>query len=126
MGVERERLERAYDFGLRLLDGWRPGPADLTGAPTISQWEPQPQGGGLYSLAGKVTGHPRMEIGRSPQMRTSAVIWLDPAAGWARTIGRFYLLGPPRTTDQALPGNEALAVPALAYIWVAIRNEQSS
>jgi hypothetical protein len=125
MGAERERLERAYQHGLRLLDGWRPGPSDLIGAPMISQWEPQPQGSGLYVLAGRVTGHPRMEIGRSTHMRTSAVIWLDRDAGWARTIGRFYLLGPGRMTDLALPANEALAMPALAFIWVAIRNEPS-
>lgn len=69
-----------------------PSPSDLADAPMMHLWMPlvTPRGG--PTLHGYVTGHPDFWVG---SVRTSWLIALDRDAGWARTLGRFYLLDPP-------------------------------
>ena len=45
-------------------------------------------------LVGRVIGHPH--LGDRPEVVTSALVWIDDAVGWARTLYRFYRLGAPR------------------------------
>jgi len=121
LSAELERLEQAYAAGISLLDGWRPMSCDLAGAPTISDWTISQRGLGLFVLTGKVIGHPSRKMRRNAVSRTSAIIWLD--KGWARTIGRFYLLGP-ILSEQPLPDNVEIATAALTYVWSLIEQEQ--
>lgn len=77
----------------RIALGQHPQAADLQSAPTLSDWGlvlSQPT-----HLVGIVHGHPEIADGRI--CRTSALVMLDPPAGYARTLSRFYRLGQPRT-----------------------------
>ncbi|SFV31775.1 hypothetical protein SAMN05216456_1454 [Devosia crocina] len=84
-----------------ILDGLRaaaviragelPTEADLANAPTLTLWTYEPLSGEFYRLAGIVAGHPRLPDG---SCFTSAVLAIDPCLKWARTVSRFYKLGP--------------------------------
>lgn len=69
-----------------------PGKADLANAPALEQWRALLGAGGMPVLWGVVTGHP--QIG-ADFMTTSRLIAIDAAMGWARTVSRWYRLGPP-------------------------------
>jgi len=68
----------------------------LHGAPLLEHWLPvlSPQG---VQLAGVVTAHP---VHRDGFVMTSPLWFADPGDTWARTLSRFYRLGPPRDPDD--------------------------
>lgn len=94
-----KNLPRHDDFEQRLsglLDDLRELRADgspraehLRAAPRIERWSlgllPTP------CLLGTAFGHPLLGSGR--HVHTSMLILIDPEAGWARTLSRFYRLG---------------------------------
>lgn len=95
------RIQSAMHDVARLRAGWRPGEADLgANVAFIEGWmlaqEPGVEG---WSLYGRVHGHDRLGEGR--MTRTSAVLWLDPEAGLARTVSRWYRLGTPHPSMAA-------------------------
>lgn len=61
----------------------------LVDAPVISDWRFTPYV--TSSLVGAVTGHPI--LGDRPFVATSGLYAIDPDAGWARTLSRWYGLG---------------------------------
>lgn len=67
-----------------------PSPEDLAAAPLLNDWQTILMRSSCC-LAGEVSGHPRLH----GSITTSALIVLDPALTWARTMSRFYRLGPP-------------------------------
>ena len=79
----------------RLRAGWRPDKYSLNLAPRLAHWSVSPINAvGLFNLVGIVTGHPRLPDHR--QVSTSLLIALDTGnLRWARTLSRFYVLGPP-------------------------------
>lgn len=68
-----------------------PTAEDIASAPRIDRWEVMVSPSGAPVLWGHVTGHPRLS---DCELRTSRVIGMDRPAGWARTYGRWYALGP--------------------------------
>ena len=75
----------------RLVGGRPVSPFVLQKAPLLEDWVPAitPQG---VQLIGHVTGHPL--LGDTAAVTTP--LWLaDPDGGWARSLSRFYRLGPP-------------------------------
>ncbi|MGO4740721.1 DUF6634 family protein [Bosea sp. 2KB_26] len=74
--------------------GHGPTRADLVDAPTLyeAQLTPRP----VACLAGLVDTHPLL---RGGPIVTSAVVALDPAGLWARTLSRFYNLANARKFD---------------------------
>ena len=87
---------------VRLRQGYSPTEDDLVGAPLISSWvaEPLPGASGFRRLAGYVIGHPTIGSG---WCTTSALVAIDPARNWARTVSRYYRLGP--TLDEVACGD---------------------
>lgn len=83
-----ELIKRALLDVLRVQREGGLSPADLENAPILSDWSRV----GL-SLAGVVTGHPKIEDGH--YCITSAVLMIDPDKAWARTVSRFYILRDP-------------------------------
>lgn len=75
----------------RIAAGFVPGEAELAGAPLLSSWIVEVQPGGLIRLVGSVSGHPTISDG---WCTTSVVLAADETAGWARTVSRYYRLGP--------------------------------
>jgi hypothetical protein len=73
----------------RINEGWRPGEAELAGAPLLEDWMIE-RGNGVHYLIGAVTGHPHVKAGL---MTTSAVVVMSEQEGWARTANRWYRLG---------------------------------
>lgn len=80
-----------------------PSAEDIASAPRIDRWEVMVSPSGAPVLWGHVTGHPR--LGHC-ELRTSRVIGMDHRAGWARTYGRWYVLGPSRADFE--PGAAAI------------------
>lgn len=87
----RELARRIHDLSTDLLlirELKAPTIRDIVGAPVIDNWaighriEP--------ALVGEVTGHPL--AGPGPVV-TSGLYYLDPVAGYARTLSRWYKLG---------------------------------
>ena len=68
-----------------------PGDEELAGAPLLSHWAVEVQPGGIVRLVGVVIGHPSIRDG---WCTTSIVLAADVDAGWARTVSRYYRLGP--------------------------------
>jgi hypothetical protein len=68
----------------------------LQKAPLLEDWAPAvtPQG---VQLIGHVTGHPLLG---DRAIATSPVWFADPDGAWARTLSRFYRLGPPLGHDD--------------------------
>jgi len=86
--TEIARLEGLAADLRSLAAGTVPTPERLADAPTLHAWRlvsrPVP------CLAGRGRGHPRLPPG--PVVTTD--LWaIDPNAGWARTLSRFYRLG---------------------------------
>ena len=76
----------------RIKAGFVPGEAQLADAPLLTDWVAQPLPGGLVRFVGFVSGHPLLQDG---WITTSVVLATDEQAGWARTVSRYYRLGPP-------------------------------
>lgn len=89
--LTREALEAALEEVARIRDGFVPGSAELADAPLLSHWTFEALPGGMIYLLGEVTGHPKIADG---WCATSVVLAVDTKAGWARTVGRYYRLGP--------------------------------
>lgn len=85
-----------------LESGWAPPPEMLADAPLLEDWLLARHPMGDVCLVGRCTGHPRLPDGPT---NTSPVVALDPAAGWARTVSRWYRLGrklTPRPAGESL------------------------
>jgi len=86
------RLDLARADLQRLQDGWLPTNQELVDAPVLVCWKPVIVTGGL-ALEGVVVAHPGIEHGH--RALTSALIAIDIGGErWARTVSRFYQLGP--------------------------------
>lgn len=97
----------------------------LSASPCLDVWQPI-QIGTVLCLAGAVSGHPLLP---DTFIATSPLVALCQDAAWARTISRFYRLGPP--LDTALGGKDgrdlaivgAYGYPAVtlavAQVWLA-------
>lgn len=84
------RLEALASDLRQLQAGQPPGPEIIAGAPLIRGW-------GIGSraflvLSGTVHGHP--SVPEAHRRQTSPLIAIDRANGWARTLSRYYGLGP--------------------------------
>lgn len=79
------------DQTLKIIAAAEAGPSakDLADAPLIEFWQPV-LCGTRVALWGEVSGHPHLG---NAAVVTSQLIALDVAAGWARTISRWYRLG---------------------------------
>lgn len=75
----------------RIAAGYVPSEADLAGAPLLSHWVIELQDHDLIRLVGVVSGHPSVPDG---WCTTSIVLAANEDAGWARTVSRYYRLGP--------------------------------
>jgi hypothetical protein len=86
---EAARLE-SLAADLRAIGaGTAPIPADLADAPVISNWRRATRP--VPCVVGLGSGHPRVPDGPV----TTIDLWAaDPTAGWVRTLGRYYVLGP--------------------------------
>lgn len=91
----RELANRIHDLSRDLLlikNLTAPSIRDIVAAPVIENWsvghriEP--------ALIGDVKGHPVVKPG---PLVTSELFYLDPVAGYARTLSRWYRLGAPKT-----------------------------
>lgn len=89
--MTRETLAAALEEVARIRTGFVPGPAELADAPILSQWSTKVLPGGMICLIGEVNGHPKLTDG---WCTTSVVFAADLAAGWVRTVSRYYQLGP--------------------------------
>ena len=86
-----ERLEQVLLHLKRIRDSTGPNEAELSSAPVLDNWSlgTRPQ----YALLGTASGHPGIADGH---VLTSPLVYLDPNRCWARTWGRYYILGRPR------------------------------
>lgn len=75
----------------RIRSGFVLGEAELADAPLLGGWAVQPFAAGLVRLVGFVSGHPLLPDGC---ITTSAILAADEQAGWARSVSRYYRLGP--------------------------------
>jgi hypothetical protein len=91
--VSAKTLKRALKDWDKLANGHTPGPVELSDAPLLVDWEPQWTATGLMRLVGLVRGHPRLP---DEPCSTSIVLAADVREGWARTLSRYYRLGPQR------------------------------
>ncbi|MDT3687934.1 MAG: hypothetical protein RO009_23165 [Pseudorhodoplanes sp.] len=75
----------------RLRRGWRPSTEDLVDVPVIRGWSFgfRPGSRAALCLWGDVRGHPTFG---DRAIYTSALVAIDEAAGWARTVNRYYRL----------------------------------
>lgn len=76
-----------------------PSPELLEAAPLLDTWFVVRDASGELSLHGAVSDHPDLP-GQGRWIVTSILIGLDPAAGHARTVSRWYRLG------RLIDGNE--------------------
>jgi hypothetical protein len=90
------RLRVLADDCDRLERGRSVSPALLQKAPLLTDWVPTltPQG---VQLIGHVTGHPLL----GDCAAATTPLWLaDPDGAWARSLSRFYRLGPPLARED--------------------------
>jgi hypothetical protein len=89
------RLRALADDCDRLEHGRSVSPVLLQKAPLLEDWVPAitPQG---VQLVGQVTGHPLLG---DCAAATTALWFADPNGAWARSLSRFYRLGPPLDRD---------------------------
>jgi hypothetical protein len=73
-------------------------PILLAKAPLLEDWVPTVTALGVQ-LVGRVSGHP---LQGDRVIATSPVWFADPDGTWARTLSRYYRLGPPLCRDDAL------------------------
>lgn len=91
--VSSKTLKRALKDWQNLANGHSPSPDDLADAPLLVDWEPRWTAAGVMYLVGQVRGHPKLRDG---PRATSIILAADIDEGWARTISRYYQLGPQR------------------------------
>ena len=87
------RLEAGLAAFDRLTAGTAPDLYELADAPVLSDWRRSLIPIVEPILMGTVEGHPRLSGRR--RVATSRLIALDPTAGWARTMSRWYRLAAP-------------------------------
>jgi hypothetical protein len=95
-----QRLSGLLDDLQDLRANGSPCAERLRAAPRIERWSL-----GLFPtpcLLGTAFEHPLLGSGR--RVHTSALILIDPEAGWARTLSRFYRLGV-RASPERLEGS---------------------
>jgi hypothetical protein len=95
-GIDEHRLEQrlaaARDALERIRRGEAPTAEELAAAPRLdSRWVVSEQH--YFVLQGIVTGHPGLAEGAL--IGTSPLLWLAADRSAARTVSRFYRLGPP-------------------------------
>jgi len=95
--MDIERIRSGLIEAAKIADGYRPVEADLAGAPLISGWILDTDVRGMTRLVGSVTGHP--VLGERDLISTSVVLAMSVTDGWARTVSRYYLLGPATRTN---------------------------
>lgn len=85
-----DRFQALADDLRRLAAGTLPSRGALAEAPIIRNWGfvRRP----VVALTGTTFGHPL--IGEGNSTITSEIFAIDPERGWARTMSRFYVLGP--------------------------------
>lgn len=84
---------RRKDYADMIADlGAAPGPGDLDFAPALDDWSAGLTIGKFYNLDGVVSGHPTIVDG--DVVFTSPLLNLASDLTWARTLSRFYILGP--------------------------------
>jgi hypothetical protein len=91
------RLRALADDAARLQYGRAVQPAPLRTAPLLKYWVPVRRPEGLR-LIGQATGHPRL---KRRMIMTSPLWFADPEGNWARTLSRYYRLGPPANPTEA-------------------------
>jgi hypothetical protein len=101
----QQRDRDAFAANDLLQSGWNPKAADLAAATFIDDWTPARVNGELV-LFGKVTGHPSIPDGHVT--RTSALLAIHIAGGWARSYSRLYRLGE-RKLLAAKPASEGFS-----------------
>lgn len=74
-----------------------PTEGEFAAAPFLDKWEVVRDPFNYMILYGRVAGHPTL---RGPAIKTSPLLRLDAAAGWARTFSRFYRLGEPLSAGR--------------------------
>lgn len=89
--LRKEIVAAGLRDAARIAAGFVPGEAELASAPLLSNWAVEAQFGGTLRLVGVVSGHPSIPDG---WCTTSVVLAADTDAGWARTVSRYYRLGP--------------------------------
>lgn len=97
MNPEQHRRLAQLLTVISLAEAW-PTSDDLAGAPLLDLWRPMANLQGSVVLWGEVSGHPRLG---ATTITTSRLIALDPEAGWARTLSRWYRLGQPFSAFEA-------------------------
>lgn len=85
-----ERLQGLVRDLERIRHGEHPDAAALAAAPILDVWSLAKRSEAC--LVGRVTGHPRIHDGRVAV--TSGLWLLAPGLGYARSLNRFYRLGP--------------------------------
>jgi hypothetical protein len=90
------RLRVLADDCERLAFGRPVSPILLAKAPILEDWLPTVTPLGVQ-LVGRVSGHP---LHGDRAIATSPVWFADPDGGWARTLSRYYRLGPPLHRDD--------------------------
>lgn len=89
---QTDRIQRAIDDLRRIQAGYVPTDAELARAPVLEAWA-FAVGDGYLSVAGVVTGHPKILDGHP--CVTSPVVAIADDDRWMRTVSRFYKLGRP-------------------------------
>ena len=90
--VQTDRIQWALDDLRRIQAGYVPTDAELSRAPTLEAWA-SAVGDGYLSVAGVVTGHPKILDGHP--CVTSPVVAVADDDRWVRTLSRLYKLGRP-------------------------------
>ncbi len=70
----------------------RPTVAEIAEAPLLEDWRVLISRHGSPVIWGQVSGHPRLD---DTMISTSRLIAINPSAGWARSISRWFRLGEP-------------------------------
>lgn len=86
------QMERSEYADMIAEFGAPPGPRDLDFAPALDDWSAGLALGNFYNLDGVVSGHPIIDDG--DVVFTSPLLNLAEDLTWARTLSRFYILGP--------------------------------
>jgi hypothetical protein len=92
------RLRILADDSERLALGLPVSAILLANAPLLEDWVPMVTPLGVQ-LVGQVSGHP-LHLDRA--IVTSPIWFADPDGTWARTLSRYYSLGPPLQRDDDL------------------------
>ncbi|WP_312529541.1 DUF6634 family protein [Paracoccus sp. (in: a-proteobacteria)] len=103
---QSRQLNRALD-AIRAAER-EPTAAELSASPRMTFWRQMLDHRNMPVLWGEVTDHPKLG---TTSMTSSRLIALDRAAGWARTISRWYRLGKIFEAVEGQPARE-LGTPA--------------